>query len=145
MTEMKAQLLTELPYHRVFIEMKYFIYFSKLILLQIEQPRKPNKYVEFFGSYIALPLMTVVLVLSLLILFLLVKTYFSNSYMYAIQEDINLKNNNLNIGDLVDNRYDQFNNRPHGQIVKKTNESLLDKLASINDKKSYEKEHKSYK
>ena len=67
MTEVKAQLLTDLPYHR------------------IEQPRKQNKYLEFFGAYVALPLMTVILVASLLILFLLVKTYFSNSYIYAMQ------------------------------------------------------------
>ncbi|RNA13568.1 hypothetical protein BpHYR1_002543 [Brachionus plicatilis] len=126
MTEMKAQLLTELPYHR------------------IEQPRKPNKYLEFFGSYIALPLMTVVLVLSLLILFLLVKTYFSNSYMYAIQEDINLKNNNLNIGDLVDNRYDQFNKLSHAKANQKPNESFLDRLVSLSDKKSNDIE-KSFK
>lgn len=58
--------------------------------------------------------------------------------MYAIQEDINLKNNNLNIGDIVDNRYDQFNKRPHAQIVRKQNESLLDKIASLSNKKSYE-------
>lgn len=58
--------------------------------------------------------------------------------MYAIQEDINLKNNNLNIGDIVDNRYDQFNKRPHGQIIRKQNESLLDKIASLNNRKSFE-------
>lgn len=94
MTEMKAQLLTELPYHR------------------IEQPRKSNKYLEFFGSYIALPLMTIILVLSLLVLFLLVKTYFSNSYMYALQDNLDSKNKNeLDIGSIIDTRYDQFNNR----------------------------------
>ncbi|CAF0865590.1 unnamed protein product [Brachionus calyciflorus] len=106
---MKAQLLTELPYHR------------------IEHPRKPNKYLQFFGSYIALPLMTIVLVLSLLILFLLVKTYFSNSYIYAIQENVNLKNNNnLNIGDLVDNRYDHFLKQKNENTKKKL--EILDRL-----------------
>lgn len=100
MTEMKAQLLTELPYHR------------------IESPRKPNKYLEFFGSYIALPLMSIILVVSLLVLFLLVKTYFSNSYMYAIQDNLDNKNsNNLNIGPLIDNRFDQFNSNNRKQLI----------------------------
>ena len=97
MTEMKAQLLTELPYHR------------------IESPRKPNKYLDFFGSYIALPLMSIILVLSLLILFLLVKTYFSNSYMYALQDNLVAESKqaggSMDIGAIVDSRYDQFNNR----------------------------------
>lgn len=93
MTEMKAQLLTELPYHR------------------IESPRKQSKYLEFFGSYIALPLMSVILVVSALILFLLVKTYFSNSYMYAFQNNLDNKSNNiLDISSMVDTRYEQFNN-----------------------------------
>lgn len=93
---MKAQLLTELPYHR------------------IEAPRKSNKYLEFFGSYIALPLMSIILVLSLLILFLLVKTYFSNSYMYALQDNLVAESKQsggaMDIGAIVDSRYDQFNN-----------------------------------
>jgi hypothetical protein len=90
---MKAQLLTELPYHR------------------IESPRKQNKCLEFFGSYIALPLMSIILVVSALILFLLVKTYFSNSYMYAFQNNLDNKNsNNLDIGSIADTRYEQFNN-----------------------------------
>lgn len=93
MTEMKAQLLSELPYHR------------------IESPRKQNKYLEFFGSYIALPLMSIILVVSALILFLLVKTYFSNSYMYAFQNNLDNKNSNiLDISSMVDTRYEQFNN-----------------------------------
>jgi len=91
---MKAQLLTELPYHR------------------IEAPRKSNKYLEFFGSYIALPLMSIILVLSLLILFLLVKTYFSNSYM--LQDNLVAESKQsggaMDIGAIVDSRYDQFNN-----------------------------------
>lgn len=140
MTEMKAQLLTELPYHRV----SYFKLSSKvwrfkinyifLFLIKIEQPRKPNKYLEFFGSYIALPLMTIVLVLSLLILFLLVKTYFSNSYMYAIQDNLDNKNE-LNIGAIIDTRYDQFNNRPKTHLTlnlpKNTKQSsLLERVLS---------------
>lgn len=98
---MKAQLLTELPYHRI----------------ETSAPRKPpNKYVEFFGSYIALPLMSIILVLSLLILFLLVKTYFSNSYMYALQDSLVADGKQSNIGAIIDSRYDQFNNnRKQGQ------------------------------
>ncbi len=90
MAEMKAQLLTDLPYHR------------------IEQPRKQNKYLQFFGAYVALPLMTVVLVASLLILFLLVKAYFSNSYIYAMQDQLGKNNDHIAIGQIVDDRYNQF-------------------------------------
>lgn len=90
MTEIKAQLLTDLPYHR------------------IEQPRKQNKYLQFFGAYVALPLMTVILVASLLILFLLVKTYFSNSYIYAMQDKLGKNSENIDIGQIVDDRYNQF-------------------------------------
>ena len=54
--------------------------------------------------------MSVLLVLSLILLFLLVKAYFSNSYMYAIQDNVENKNSN-NIGAMIDTRYDQFNNR----------------------------------
>lgn len=64
--------------------------------------------------------------------------------MYAIQEDINLKNNNLNIGDLVDNRYDQFNKLSHAKANQKPNESFLDRLVSLSDKKSNDIE-KSFK
>lgn len=108
---MKAQLLTELPYHR------------------IEQPRKPNKYLEFFGSYIALPLMSIILVLSLLILFLLVKTYFSNSYMYSLQDNLETSKQNgaLDIGAIVDTRYDQFNNN-RKQSASSSSSSGLNKV-----------------
>ena len=142
---MKAQLLTELPYHRVrnqqkinFIsvlntdsgkkwrirfapdsdlnpkksEKKIDILILAFFIAQIESPRKQNKYLEFFGSYIALPLMTIILIVSALILFLLVKTYFSNSYMYAFQNNLDNKNNNmLDISSIIDTRYEQFNNR----------------------------------
>ena len=114
MTELKAQLLTDLPYHR------------------IEQPRRPNKYWEFFGSYIALPLMSILLVLSLLVLFLLVKTYFSNSYMYALQDNLDNKNsNNLNIGAIMDTRYDQFHNNRKTQNQPS---SSINKSNSVNSK-----------
>lgn len=95
--------------------------------------------------------MSIILVVSLLILFLLVKTYFSNSYMYALQDNLDNKNsNNLDIGQIIDNRYDQFNNnRKPIQAIKdnkinnnnnnsrtfnsnnnesNTNKSLLDKV-----------------
>lgn len=118
---MKAQLLTELPYHR------------------IEAPRKPNKYLEFFGSYIALPLMSIVLVLSLLILFLLVKTYFSNSYMYALQDNLVAESKQsggaLDIGAIVDSRYDQFNNNRKQMTAAFPNRpaaSLLEKIVDNN-------------
>ena len=54
--------------------------------------------------------MSIVLVVSLLVLFLLVKIYFSNSYMYAIQDamDVKITNNLDDIGSLIDNRYNQF-------------------------------------
>lgn len=117
---MKAQLLTELPYHR------------------IETPRKPNKYLEFFGSYIALPLMSVVLVLSLLILFLLVKTYFSNSYMYALQDNLVSESKQsggaLDIGAVVDSRYDQFNNnrKQVAAVLPSRSASILEKIIDTN-------------
>lgn len=109
---MKAQLLTELPYHR------------------IEAPRKPNKYLEFFGSYIALPLMSIVLVISLLILFLLVKTYFSNSYMFALVAESKQSGGALDIGAIVDSRYDQFNNNRKQMTAAFPNRpaSLLEKI-----------------
>jgi len=122
MTEIKAQLLTELPYHR------------------IEQPRHENKYLKFFGSYVALPLILTILIVSLLILFLLVKTYFSNSYMYAMQDNLANKNTiNLDIGAIVDTRYDQFNSnrKPSSNIhFKKLNSSsLLEKAFGANSKR----------
>jgi predicted RNA-binding protein (virulence factor B family) len=57
--------------------------------------------------------MTIVLVISLLILFLLVKAYFSNSYIYAIQGNDN--KSDLNIGAVIDTRLDQFR-KPSGSI-----------------------------
>jgi len=118
MTEIKAQLLTDLPYHR------------------IEQPRKQNKYLQFFGAYVALPLMTVILVASLLILFLLVKTYFSNSYIYAMQDKLTQNSESNNIGQIVDDRYNQFhfhNEKPWLNRMT-TQNSLLEKAikSSIN-------------
>lgn len=115
MTELKAQLLTDLPYHR------------------IEQPRKQNKYLEFFGAYVALPLMTVILVASLLILFLLVKTYFSNSYIYAMQDKLgNSNSESIAIGQIVDDRYNRFHSskQPMNSILsqrKNESGSLLEK------------------
>ena len=87
--------------------------FTSYFYFQIEAPRKPNKWLEIFGSYIALPLMTIVLVISLLILFLLVKAYFSNSYIYAIQGNDN--KSDLNIGAVIDTRLDQFR-KPSGSF-----------------------------
>jgi hypothetical protein len=84
----------------------FSVLFIKIFFFKIEAPRKPNKWLEIFGSYIALPLMTIVLVISLLILFLLVKAYFSNSYIYAIQGNDN--KSDLNIGAVIDTRLDQF-------------------------------------
>ena len=64
----------------------YFILFNKF---KIEQPRKQNKYLQFFGAYVALPLVSVILILSLLVIFLLTKAYFTNSYVY-IKPGMNL-------------------------------------------------------
>lgn len=109
MTEVKAQLLTDLPYHR------------------IEQPRKQNKYIEFFGSYVALPLMTVILVASLLILFLLVKTYFSNSYIYAMQDKLGESADQIDISQIVDDRYNKFQSSQIFQKQRNQTASLLEK------------------
>ena len=120
---------------------------------QIEQPRKPNKYVEFFGSYIALPLMLVILVLSLILLFVLVKAYFSNSYMYAFQDNLDNKyTNNLNIGAIVDSRYDQFNynsklntnkiNNNNKELYSLIEKTLLNKKQLIQTQNSYSKNSK---
>jgi hypothetical protein len=76
--------------------------------------------------------MSAILVASLLVLFLLVKAYFSNSYVYAMQDNLANKNtNDLDIGAIVDNRYDQFNmnKKPIVNILNlnKKNETLLEK------------------
>jgi len=121
MTEVKAQLLTDLPYHR------------------IEQPRKQNKYLEFFGAYVALPLMTVILVASLLILFLLVKTYFSNSYIYAMQNSFADKNTDIDIGKIVDDRYNKFHSNTQTNylfLINKNNTgSLIEQALKSRSKK----------
>ena len=88
--------------------------------------------------------MSIILIVSLLVLFLLVKTYFSNSYMYAIQDNLDSKNsNNLNIGPIIDNRYDQFNNRKQNINNNNNNNifssSLLNKIPSTSTSSYLEK------
>lgn len=92
MSEIKAKLLEEMPYQKIH-----------------QQPKRTNnKYVDFFGSYLALPLISIILIVSLLILFLIVKAYFSNSYIFAMQESISSKNNNVDISAIADLRHDRF-------------------------------------
>lgn len=76
--------------------------------------------------------MSIVLVVSLLILFLLVKTYFSN--MYAFQDNFVAESKQsggaLDIGAIVDSRYDQFNNNRKQMTAAFPNRpaSLLEKI-----------------
>jgi hypothetical protein len=54
----------------------------------MEQEKKGNKCLQIVGSYLALPLISIILIITILVLFLIVKVYFTNSYMYALQGKI---------------------------------------------------------
>jgi len=63
--------------------------------------------------------------------------------MYAIQDNLDSKNsNNLNIGPIIDNRYDQFNNRKQNLNNNNNNifsSSLLNKIPSTSTSSYLEK------
>jgi hypothetical protein len=90
-TEFRTQFFSDLPYH------------------QISQPsRKSNKYIKWFGAYIAIPLISLILLASLVLLFLLAKFYFSNSHLFDNQNQLS-QSKNLNIDALMNNKFEQYN------------------------------------
>ncbi len=71
---------------------KILIKLIDIFKFQIEQKEKKERFYnlkKIIGSYLALPLISVALIITIMVLFLLLKIYFTNSYMYALQGKYN--------------------------------------------------------